>query len=227
MPRAKKVRTKTLVNYVLDASGSMNQIADQVRAGFKEYVDELKKNEDEIFLTLTQFNTDVTTDYVAKPVSEIEGILYMPTGMTALYDAVGKTIRKVEQQTDDNTKVITVIMTDGYENSSREFDEKSLNALITEKQDEGNWTFVFLGADQDAWATASRLGVYAGNTMSYAGHSHGMAMRNLATSTVTATASAAPSTVSFFQDAGQSAEDYQFDPVDVKEPESDDSSSTT
>ena len=217
MPRAKKVQTKTLVNYIVDSSGSMQSIADQVRSGFKEYVDELAKDKGDIRLTLTQFNTRVWTDYVAKPVSEVEAISYRPDGMTALYDAVGKTVRKVEGEVDENTKVITVIMTDGLENSSHEFNESSLNALITEKTEEGNWTFVFLGADQDAWATASRLGISRGNTVSYAGMHTNSAFRGVALATTTASASGAPATLDFFSDAGQTEEDYK--PVDVIEPD--------
>jgi uncharacterized protein YegL len=215
LPRAKKaVSTKTLINYIVDESGSMGGIADQVRTGFVEYVGELKKNaEGDISLTLTTFNTVTTTPYVAKPIKEISSIDYQPGGMTALYDAISSTIKKVESQVDDNTNVITVIMTDGFENSSRESTEKDVNNLITAKQATGRWTFVFLGADQDAWATARGLGLSAGNVMSYDKSGHQYAMASLANATVTRTSTASSSgvnaTLDYFSDAGQNEDDYK------------------
>jgi uncharacterized protein YegL len=209
------------VNYIIDASGSMSGIQNQVRSGFEEYVNELKKNaEGDVFLTLTTFDTSERTAYVARPIAEVGalGRDYTIGGMTALYDAIANTIKRVQDQVDADTKVITVIMTDGFENSSRENTEKEVNALITAKQDEGNWTFVFLGADQDAWATALRLGVHAGNTMSYVGSNTSGAMANVATATVSATRSAERSTSSYFADAGQSDADY--DATSVVEPKS-------
>lgn len=222
MPRAKKNQRTTLVNYIIDESSSMSGIADQVRTGFVEYIDELKKtSEGNVLVTLTKFNTTETTVYVAKPLEEIDSIAYQPGGMTALYDAIANTVKRVESQVDDNTQVVTVIMTDGQENSSREATEKDVNALITSKQNEGNWTFVFLGADQDAWAAAQKLGLFRGNVVSYAGHSHGVAMANLATATATRssiyTTTGAATSDSFFKDAGQSEEDYKDDDGDVSD----------
>jgi hypothetical protein len=218
MPRAKKATAnKTLINYIIDESSSMSNIANQVRTGFIEYVDELKKNATgEISLTLTKFNTRETTPYVAKPIEEITSIDYQPGGMTALYDAIANTVKRVESQVDDNVNVITVIMTDGAENSSREATEKDVNALITAKQKE-NWTFVFLGADQDAWATAQRLGVFRGNTVSYTGAQHVNTMSSLANATVTRTVNAAAgaaTTDAYFSDAGQTEDDYKDDTPD-------------
>jgi len=213
LPRAKKAApTKTLINYIIDESSSMSGIANQVRTGFVEYIDELKKNADgEISLTLTKFNTREVTPYVAKPIEEITSLDYQPGGMTALYDAIANTIKRVESEVDSNTNVITVIMTDGQENSSREATEEDVNALITAKQ-KGNWTFVFLGADQDAWATASRLGMYAGNVISYDSAAHTSTMSSLASATITRTQNANSglrSTDTYFADAGQSEDDYK------------------
>ena len=212
MPRAKKNKTKTLINYIIDESGSMWEIAGQVRSGFNEYIEELRKTTDgEVAVTLTKFSTFETTPYVATPLAEVPRLDengYNPSGSTALYDAVANTIKRVDAQVDSDTKVITVIMTDGEENSSRENNQQTVSALIAEKQKQGNWTFVFLGSDQDAWDAAQRIGISRGNTVSYTKNTHSQAMRGLATASSVALASSAPATMDFFADAGQSEDDY-------------------
>lgn len=207
MPRGKKNRT--LINYIIDASGSMSGVVNQVRDGFQEYISELKKNgKGEIVVTLTTFDTTEKTHYVAKPIEEIESIDYVIGGMTALYDAIANTVKRVEKQVKTNDRVITVIMTDGQENSSRENTEREVADLIKDKQDKGNWTFVFLGANQDSWATASRFNIPVGNTMNYAYGNTVGAMRGMASATAVATATPSLSSVDYFNDAGQSQEDY-------------------
>lgn len=212
MPRSKKAQKQTLINYIIDESGSMAGIQGQVITGFNEYISELRKNVDgKVFVTLTTFSTGEKSPFTFKPLDEVEDLTYstyVPAGMTALYDAIANTVKRVESDVTDNTQVITVIMTDGQENSSRENTEEQVNALITQKQDAGNWTFVFLGADQDAWATASRLGVARGNVISYASHTHGHTMRNLTSATASSISGQSMSTGTYFADAGQSQEDY-------------------
>jgi uncharacterized protein YegL len=226
VPRKRKAKRRTLVNYIIDESGSMDSVADKVRQGFNEYKQEVARNTDgELLFTVTKFDTEVEILHAAVPVSDVSDLdrsTYHPGGMTALYDAVARTIKAVERDVDENTKVITVIMTDGLENSSRENTAQSVSSLIKEKEKEGNWTFVFLGADQDAWAQARNLGMAQGNVMSYAGSGTRAMHSSLAAATVSATASPAASSLSFFRDARQSAEDYQR--VDVDEPDASSSS---
>jgi len=214
VPRKKKAKaTRTLVNYIIDESGSMWDVADKVRSGFNEYKQEVAKNTDgELLFTVTKFNTRETILHAAVPVNDVPDLdesSYYPGGGTALYDGVANTIKAVEKAVDKDTKVITVIMTDGGENSSIENTEQNVFKLIRSKEKEGNWTFVFLGADQDAWSQAQKMGISRGNSMSYASSGTSGTMRGLSSATVTATASAAPMTYDFFKDAGQKAEDYQ------------------
>lgn len=209
MPRAKTNRSKTLINYIVDESGSMMGIQKQVRDGFWEYITELQKNgEGEILVTLTKFNTTTVTPYVAKPLAEVGELDYQAGGSTALYDAIANTIKKVEPTVDKNTKVVTLVMTDGQENSSIENSAAQVNALVSAKQAEGNWTFIFLGADRDAWADAAHLGFARGNVMSYNKGLHTNSMRSVSQVTSGITASAASSTLTAFADAGQSESDY-------------------
>ena len=213
MPRRKKAVQRTLVNYIIDESGSMADVADKVRTGFNEYKQEVARNtEGDLLFTVTKFNTSETVLHAAVPVKDVpdlDGFTYRPGGMTALYDGIANTIKAVERDVDKNTRVITVIMTDGQDNSSTENTEENVFDLITSKEKEGNWTFVFLGADKDAWAQAQRFGIAAGNALVYnkAGTSHAHA--GLASATVTATRSSRMSSDTFFADSGQSAADYQ------------------
>jgi hypothetical protein len=91
--------------------------------------------------------------YKAVPLSKVaklDDTTFRPSGNTALYNAVGNTVQTVS--TDGYDKVITIIMTDGEENSSREWSLQAIRELIRSKEAAGNWTFMLLGANLDAFA---------------------------------------------------------------------------
>jgi len=90
--------------------------------------------------------------------------IFQPNGQTALLDAIGKTINSIESNEDN--KVIVVIITDGEENSSIEFNKQKINEMISEKKEKG-WEFVFLGANQDAIQEAGKLGIGADSSLTY------------------------------------------------------------
>lgn len=211
MPRKKKEAATVLV-VVADESGSMYTQTDQVINGFNEYIEELRKNEQNVLVTLVKFNTRTDVVFENTPIVDVPRLdrnSYVPSGGTALYDGVANAINAGEKNLDKDGKAILVIFTDGGENSSVENSQEQVFKKITTKQNDGNWTIVFLGADQDAWAVSRGLGIAAGNTMSYAGHSHAHMISNVAKATLTRTASPAASSVAFFADAGQSKEDYE------------------
>lgn len=167
---------KTFVSILLDESGSMQSVRDQVIDGFNEYISGLVGSEiKRIRVSLTKFDSSgFNPDYVGaklKNVPELTRKSYCPNAMTPLYDAVGRMIRAMEQQIANDSikqgdKVLIVIQTDGLENASKEYTQKAIKKLLKEKQKAG-WTFVFLGADQDAWGGASDLGVTKWNTFAY------------------------------------------------------------
>ena len=82
-------------------------------------------------------------------------------------DAIGITVRKIDADRPKVDKIVTVIMTDGEENSSREWTHEAVKGLIEQKEKEGNWTFVFLGAGLDAWHQGRSYGVPAANVAQY------------------------------------------------------------
>jgi uncharacterized protein YegL len=160
-----------LVNVILDKSGSMASKTNDVIGGFNAYVAGLSQEDQVTYLfSLTLFDTQVAYRHVAIPLSAVKKLdckSYRPEGNTALNDAIGITVRKVEADQPKVDKVVTVIMTDGEENSSREWTHDAVKSLIEQKEKEGNWTFVFLGAGLDAWDQGRSYGVQLANVVQY------------------------------------------------------------
>ena len=162
-------KQRVLVNVILDKSGSMSTKVQDVIGGFNLYLDELaKESAVDYGFSLTLFDTVVEMKYKAVPltkVAKLDDKTYRPSGNTALYDAVGNTVQTVGAEGFD--KIITVIMTDGEENSSREWTIEAIRELIRSKEAAGNWTFVFLGANLDAFTQGTSLGVRVANSVRY------------------------------------------------------------
>jgi uncharacterized protein YegL len=211
------------VLFVIDSSGSMATKANDVRGGFNAYVEQLREDTASTYrLTAVTFDTQVTTlftDLALDATPVLDERTYRPGGNTALYDALGVSLAELTSavRTDSRPygadRMLVIVMTDGEENSSRRFTKEQVVAEMTHREEAGNWTFVYLGADQDAWSAASGLGFTAGNVAGYAGHATRDVFRRLARSTSRYSASAAPSVRNFGAtldhpddaDAGQSA----------------------
>lgn len=192
------------VSIIQDKSTSMVGRTDATISGYNEYIADLKADPPEgvedITLTLTQFNTGASVVFRNRKLSKVSKLnrgSYKPGGMTALYDAIGRTISALEEEASADDKVLVLIMTDGQENSSKEYTKDSIRELIEDKQDEGNWTFVFIGADLDAMGEGGAIGIRRGNTFSFTGTAQGyadtysgmtVATRSLASSGDSATA---------------------------------------
>src|SRR5262249_15691973 len=150
--------------------------------------------------SLTLFDTAVAMKYSAVPLAEVaklDDTSYRPSGNTALLDAVGNTVQVVN--TDGFDKTITVIMTDGAENSSREWSLQGIREVIRSKEAAGNWTFVFLGANVDAFTQGANLGVPRANSVRYDPGDYRALYSSLARSTNLFSSDAAPSAVDFFK----------------------------
>lgn len=196
MKKNKKAPAKkpVLVNFILDKSGSMSSVQAETIQGFNTYLDSLKDDKKaEYLFSFTLFNTATDPRHVAIPLTELKPLStdnYRPDGYTALYDAIGETVRRVEDKKPDVEKVLTVIMTDGHENASREWTLPRIKELISRKEKEGNWTFVFLGATPDAWDIGATMGVSVSNAYQYDQHTTGNVLRAMACSTSNYAASA-------------------------------------
>ncbi len=163
-----------LITFVLDESGSMGRIAQAARDGFNEYLEEQVAHGGQTWWTLTTFANRPRTRFAVIPGAEVRplGDDYSPHGMTALYDAVGRSVTKtrayLETLGDDRpSDVIVVILTDGMENVSRRWTARQVFDLITEAEDSG-WQFVFLGANQDSWSVAQNMGIRKGAVVDWA-----------------------------------------------------------
>ena len=195
-------KPRVLVNVILDKSGSMASKLNDVIEGFNAYVKGLTKEDKVDYLfSLTLFDTMVAYRDVAIPLGSVRKLdmqTYVPGGNTALNDAIGITVRKVEGDSPQVDKVITVIMTDGEENSSREWTHDAVKSLIEQKEKEGVWTFVFLGAAPDAWVQGRSYGIPMGNVAQYSGEQYRDAFVATAAAVNIAAASPKGQSLSFF-----------------------------
>ena len=191
-----------LVNVILDKSGSMASKTNDVIEGFNAYIAGLGKEDQVNYLfSLTLFDTQVAYRHVAIPLPEVKKLdsrSYLPGGNTALNDAIGITVRKVEADQPKVDKVVTVIMTDGEENSSREWTHDAVRGLIEQKEKEGSWTFVFLGAGLDAWHQGRSYGVQQANVAQYRADQYPAAFEAIAFSTNVMSSSPSRQSRNFF-----------------------------
>lgn len=161
-----------LINFVLDKSGSMERIASATIDGFNEFLTDQQREGGKAVMTLTLFDTDFETVASAVPVSEMVPLdrnTYVPGGMTALYDALGHTIRITDEFVAANQpdQVLFVVMTDGLENASREFTREHVFQLIAERQAASGYEFIYLGANQDSYVESQRMGFREGRNLDY------------------------------------------------------------
>jgi len=162
-----------LINFVLDKSGSMDHLRDATISGFNEFKNSQAAEEGEAFFTLTLFDTAFHTVCEAVPLREVPDLdqrSYAPDGMTALYDAIGHTMRLTDDFVAANRpdQVLFVIMTDGEENSSREFSRERIFQMIHDRQKLAQYEFIYLGANQDSYAVSQQIGMRAGHSVDYA-----------------------------------------------------------
>lgn len=197
-------KDKTDITVILDRSGSMSTIAKDMEGGLNTFFNAQKELTGECTASLVQFDDHYDIIFKNIPVKDVPVVQLVPRGWTALYDAIGKTIsaKGVElaalPESERPEKVIVVIITDGQENSSKEYNSKMVNDMITLQQDTYKWEFVFLGANQDAIKTATNLGINVNNAMTYAASSKGVGVSlSSLTRNVSAYASGATKGASF------------------------------
>jgi len=175
---------KTHIICILDSSGSMSSIMSDSIGGFNQFLKEQRELPDEATITVALFdsynNYQILYDNVnIKEAKDLTTKEWHPRGMTALYDAIGKTInadkaRLAKLGSEAPAKVLVCVVTDGHENDSREYTIDNIKKLIKgcEKDD---WNFIYLAANQDAFAVGSSFGISAGNTFNYVASADGVA----------------------------------------------------
>jgi uncharacterized protein YegL len=162
------------ITYVLDRSGSMAAIWDDVLGGLNTYIKEQQEAEGKTWFSLITFDTVVEKPFRGKNVNDLPKVTnehVSPRGGTALLDAIGLAITDADKWLTEHPhfsgKTLIAIMTDGHENSSHEQTNASISKLITVKEEAG-WTIAYMGANQDAWAVAQGIGIrYKGGTTTF------------------------------------------------------------
>jgi hypothetical protein len=172
----------TEIVVIIDKSGSMCHLVDDTIGGFNSFIEEQRALPGHANLTLVLFNQQYELIEMGENIQDIKLLsrdTYYPSGYTALLDAVGRAINETGQrlanitEEDKPGKVIVVIITDGQENCSREFEKQQIKDMITHQQEKYSWQFVYLGANQDAFAEAGELGISGLNTVDYTASSIG------------------------------------------------------
>ena len=163
----------TDITLVVDRSGSMAEVREDAEGGVNTFIAQQSKEPGEALLTLVQFDTDYEFLHKGVPIQRVPKYELVPRGMTALLDAVGRAINETGERLAKMAEcnrpglVILVVMTDGQENSSKEFTQTQLKDMIQRQQKEYNWHFTFLGANQDAFAEAGGMGIHAAGVANY------------------------------------------------------------
>lgn len=149
---------------ILDRSGSMTTIKNDTIGGFNSFIKDQKEVEGAARLTLAQFDGQYEIVYQGLDIQEVPNLdstVFVPRGSTALLDAIGKTLTEQKARIQKDAwadKVIVVILTDGEENSSREYNFDTIKTLTQSAQNE-QWSFIYLGANQDAFSVAANFGI--------------------------------------------------------------------
>ena len=177
----KKDYTHILI--VLDASGSMSSIQDDIKGSFNEFLKKQREAEGKTVFDLYQFNDEVNRLVRRADLAEFRDDLmakYECSGCTALNDAVctaidtvGREFSQMEEP-DRPEHVLCVIITDGMENASREFTARDVKNRIKCQKDVYKWDFQFLAANQDAFATGESMGLDRSSCMNFVGDALGV-----------------------------------------------------
>jgi hypothetical protein len=163
----------THLYFLLDRSGSMQSIKSDIEGGFAAFIDEQRKGVGECRATLAQFDDVYELVYADRPVADVPPLDLQPRNMTALHDAMGRLITDAgaqlaalpEDQRPGN--VVVAIMTDGLENASKEWTGAAIKALVEQQTNAFNWTFMYMGADQDAIEVGESLGIAREHAVTY------------------------------------------------------------
>jgi uncharacterized protein YegL len=168
---------------ILDRSGSMSGLDKDTIGGYNAFIDQQKQVPGEAVLTTVLFDDqyDLLHDGVnIKEVLPITGREYFPRGTTALLDAVGNSISTIGEklskmsESDRPGKVMFLIITDGAENSSKEYTQAQIKEMVERQQNIYKWEFLFFGANIDSFAAAGGIGISHARSANFTASAHGV-----------------------------------------------------
>ena len=164
---------------ILDASGSMYSIRNEAIAGVVETVQTIRTaqkdnaNQEHLFSLVVFNGRSIATVYDRMPIDKVPDLDandYQPTDNTPLYDAMGNAITNLQRYINDDDNVLVTVITDGYENSSLEWNHQRVFQLVEDLKKK-NWLFTYIGANQDALKVAKGMGI--DHSMSYMSDAEG------------------------------------------------------
>lgn len=173
--------TFTVVQAIIDRSGSMQSIRDDAEGGFNAFIADQRSLPGRCQVSLAQFDDKYEVVYTDQTIDQVPPLQILPRGSTALLDAIGRTVidlgARLAALPEDARPgtVLVCIVTDGRENASREFSHPTIRDLIVEQTEKYSWTFIYLGADQDAIEQAVQMGIDAQQSLTYDRGSSGAA----------------------------------------------------
>lgn len=166
----------TSINVLMDSSGSMASLTKDTIGGFNTFLAEQKALSGTATLTLCTFSTTINLVHDCIDLQAVPNLTtstYHASGGTALLDAMGITINEVGKklasmaEEEKPSKVIFLIITDGEENSSKEYSLQNVKDMVSHQREKYNWEFVFIGANMDAIEVGETLGVATHNSINY------------------------------------------------------------
>ena len=179
------IDVKTAFNeivFVLDRSGSMSGLEKDTIGGYNSFLNQQKQSGTKAVISTVLFDHEIQILHDRLPISDIKKLTakdYQPRGCTALLDAVGGSVSHIHKlhkklaAEDRPSKTIIVIITDGYENSSKNYTYKKVKDMLSKRQEKDGWEFVFLGANIDAAAEAESFGISRKRAVNYKADSEG------------------------------------------------------
>jgi uncharacterized protein YegL len=175
---------KTIIVSIIDRSGSMSGLEEKTISGFNEFIDSQRKLEGEVEINTILFDDQFEVLHNQLPLQHIDKMThadYTTRGSTALLDAIGRSIYHIERRvalvkTEGLAdKIIFFVITDGMENSSRQYSFETIRSLISRHTERDHWEFLFMGANMDAVKEAARYGIRSDRAMNYQATEEGVA----------------------------------------------------
>ena len=166
----------TEIVFILDRSGSMSGLETDTIGGYNSLIKKQKKEEGEAYISTVLFDDECEVLHDRIPLEQIQPMTekeYYVRGCTALLDAIGGAIHhignvhKYAREEDRPEKTLFIITTDGQENASKRYSYEKVKHMVERQKEKFGWEFLFLGANIDAVAEASRFGIKANRAVIY------------------------------------------------------------
>jgi hypothetical protein len=175
----------SLIGVLVDRSGSMTTMRSDMEPALNNFLDAQKNVAGRCEVTLAQFDDEYEQVWTLRDIHDVPVYQLVPRSTTALLDAMGRFITDIGAELaarDEAARpatVIIVIVTDGLENSSREWTRAQVRELVTRQRDVYRWDFVFLGANFDAIQEAASMGIAGSSSLTYQGHRSRQSMQSV------------------------------------------------